>query len=86
MHFWVVGVGNVIGGTLVAAFWDQLGSSLALPYPKLNLLQSFGPAGGLLLTFVGLGICMLLVQLNANRFTRPRNKAHDREENADAVA
>ncbi|MNE29593.1 putative inner membrane protein [compost metagenome] len=85
MHFWVVGVGNVIGGTLVAAFWDQLGTSLALPYPKLNLLQSFGPASGLLLTFVGLGICMLLVQLNANRFTRFRKKAHDREKNTDAV-
>ena len=53
VHFWVVGVGNVIGGTLVAVYWDQLGTSLALPYPKINLLESFGPASGLLLTFAG---------------------------------
>ncbi|GLU38824.1 selenium metabolism membrane protein YedE/FdhT [Pseudomonas sp. NBRC 100443] len=86
VHFWVVGVGNVIGGTLVAVYWDALGSALALPYPKLNLLQMFGPGGGLLLTFAGLALCMLLVQLNANRFTRSRKPANEREQDADAVA
>jgi uncharacterized membrane protein YedE/YeeE len=86
VHFWVVGVGNVIGGTLVAVYWDALGSALALPYPKLNLLQMFGPGGGLLLTFAGLALCMLLVQLNANRFTRSRKTANEREQDADAVA
>lgn len=85
VHFWVVGIGNVIGGTLVAVLWDSLGGLLALPYPKLNLLQSFGPGGGLLLTFAGLGLCMLLVQLNANRFTRSRNCTDVRQENPDAV-
>ncbi|MFV3369762.1 selenium metabolism membrane protein YedE/FdhT [Pseudomonas sp. NY15435] len=86
VHFWVVGIGNVIGGTLVAVYWDQLGTSLALPYPKLNLLQEFGPGGGLLITFAGLALCMLLVQLNAQRFTRKR-KAYDvRNQDADAVA
>lgn len=86
VHFWVVGVGNVIGGTLVAVFWDQLGTSLALPYPKLNLLQEFGPGGGLLITFAGLALCMLLVQLNAQRFTRKRKANDVRNQDADAVA
>ncbi|MBD9677110.1 selenium metabolism membrane protein YedE/FdhT [Pseudomonas sp. PDM18] len=86
VHFWVVGVGNVIGGTLVAVYWDQLGTSLALPYPKLNLLQEFGPGGGLLFTFAGLALCMLLVQLNAQRFTRKRKPSDARHQDADAVA
>ncbi|MFS2122365.1 selenium metabolism membrane protein YedE/FdhT [Pseudomonas sp. Pseusp97] len=86
VHFWVVGVGNVIGGTLVAVYWDQLGTSLALPYPKLNLLQEFGPGGGLLITFAGLALCMLLVQLNAQRFTRKRKTTDARHQDADAVA
>ncbi|AGI23412.1 hypothetical protein H681_07680 [Pseudomonas sp. ATCC 13867] len=86
VHFWVVGIGNVIGGTLVAVYWDQLGTSLALPYPKLNLLQELGPGGGLLITFAGLALCMLLVQLNAQRFTRKRKPSDARHQDADAVA
>ncbi len=77
VHFWVVGVGNVIGGTLVAVYWDQLGTSLALPYPKINLLESFGPASGLLLTFAGLAVAMLLVHLNARRFQSKRSPARE---------
>lgn len=86
VHFWVVGIGNVIGGTLVAVYWDELGTRLALPYPKLNLLQAFGPGGGLLITFAGLALCMLLVQLNAKRFTRKRKPSDARHQDADAVA
>jgi len=72
MHFWVVGVGNVIGGTLVAAFWDELGGALALPYPKLNLLELFGPVGGLLVTYLGLALSLALVAANARRFSHAR--------------
>ena len=86
LHFWVVGLGNVIGGTLVAVYWDRLGSALALPYPRINLLQQVGPGSGLLLTFAGLALCLLLVQLNARRFTRPRKPVHDARQDADAVA
>ena len=86
LHFWVVGLGNVIGGTLVAVYWDRLGSTLALPYPRINLLQQAGPGSGLLLTFAGLALCLLLVQLNARRFTRPGKPVHDARQDADAVA
>lgn len=69
VHFWVVGIGNVIGGTLVAIFWDELGGALALPYPRINLLESLGAGTGLLLSLAGLILAMLLVYLNARRFT-----------------
>ena len=67
-HFWIVGIGNVIGGTLVAIFWDELGGALALPYPKINLLEYLGAGTGLLLSLAGLMLAMLLVYLNARRF------------------
>lgn len=68
VHFWIVGIGNVIGGTLVAIFWDELGGALALPYPKINLLEYLGAGTGLLLSLAGLMLAMLLVYLNARRF------------------
>lgn len=68
IHFWVVGIGNVIGGTLVAIFWDELGSVLALPYPKINLLEYLGTGTGLLFSLTGLALAMGLVYLNARRF------------------
>ncbi|HFH3311827.1 TPA: hypothetical protein ACGJTW_006410, partial [Pseudomonas aeruginosa] len=54
--------------------------------PKLNLLESFGPGNGLLLTFAGLALCLLLVQLNASRFTRPRKPNHEPDRQTDPVA
>lgn len=64
----MVGIGNIIGGTLVAIFWDELGGALALPYPKINLLEYLGAGTGLLLSLAGLMLAMLLVYLNARRF------------------
>lgn len=75
MHFWVVGLGNVIGGTLLAFWWDDLGAALATPYPKINLLDSLGPVPGLLLSVAGLVLALLLVSLNARRFTVSRSSA-----------
>ncbi|HTO17571.1 MAG TPA: selenium metabolism membrane protein YedE/FdhT [Pseudomonas sp.] len=77
VQFWVVGLGNVIGGTLVAVWWDELGGALALPYPKINLLESFSPGAGLLLTFVGLALAMWLVQLNSRRFKTTRSAVNE---------
>src|SRR5690606_40427170 len=79
VHFWVVGIGNVIGGTLVAVYWDELGTSLALPYPKIDLLESMGPGTGLLFSFAGLALAMWLVHLNARRFQPKRSAARSEE-------
>lgn len=61
VHYWWVGLGNVIGSTLLAYFWDDLAPSLATRWDKVNLLNSFGPLGGLLVTYGLLLTALLLV-------------------------
>lgn len=52
VHYWIVGVGNVIGSTLLAATWDYYAEPLATSFPKINLLESFGNYGGLVVSYV----------------------------------
>lgn len=61
VHYWWVGLGNVIGSTLLAYFWDDLAPSLATNWDKVNLLNAFGPLGGLLVTYGLLLIALLLI-------------------------
>ncbi|WP_066456118.1 selenium metabolism membrane protein YedE/FdhT [Castellaniella caeni] len=75
VHFWVVGIGNVIGGTLLAYWWDELGGALATPYPKVNLLELLGPNTALLFSVAGLSLGLLLVYLNSRRFIVNRSVA-----------
>lgn len=43
--FWVVGLGNIVGATVLAYAWDHLGfySVLTEGWPKLNLIEAWGP-------------------------------------------
>lgn len=52
--FWVVGVGNIIGATVLAYAWDHLGFYTALTdgWPKLNLIEAWGPYPALIGTIV----------------------------------
>lgn len=52
VHYWWVGLGNVIGSTLLAYYWDDLSPALATNWDKVNLLNTFGPLGGLLATYI----------------------------------
>ncbi|QWT46482.1 selenium metabolism membrane protein YedE/FdhT [Azospira inquinata] len=61
VHYWWVGLGNVIGSTLLAIYWDDLTPLLVTPYAKVNLLETFGPAGGLLVTYLLLAVALLAV-------------------------
>lgn len=61
VHFWWVGLGNVIGSTLLALVWDDLAPLIAINYDKVNLLKTLGPQGGLLATYVMLGLSLALV-------------------------
>lgn len=61
VHYWWVGLGNVIGSTLLAYFWDDLAPSLATSWDKVNLLNTFGPLGGLLVTYGMLLAALLLI-------------------------
>lgn len=45
VHYWWVGFGNIIGATILAYYWDDLGPWLATDFDKVNLLETFGPQG-----------------------------------------
>lgn len=51
VHYWIVGIGNVIGSTILAATWDYYAESIATSFPRINLLESFGNYGGLVVNY-----------------------------------
>lgn len=61
VHYWWVGVGNIIGSTILAFFWDDLSPALATHWDKVNLLTTFGPLGGLLVTYLLLFTALALI-------------------------
>ncbi len=61
VHYWWVGLGNVIGSTLLATVLGRYRRPLATHWQKVNLLNAFGPFGGLLATYLLLLIALLLV-------------------------
>ncbi len=73
VHFWWVGLGNIIGATILAYYWDNLAPSLATSYDKVNLLKVFGPLGGLAATYLLLLFAFLLVVAWEKRFFRSQN-------------
>lgn len=77
VHYWWVGLGNLIGATLLAASWERLSPLLATPYPQINLLAAFGPLGGLVVTYAGLALAMLAVVAWERRFFARRRAAQD---------
>ncbi|MGS6336593.1 hypothetical protein ACVGWV_03175, partial [Enterobacter asburiae] len=62
------GLGNVIGSTILAYFWDDLSPALATNWDKVNMLSTFGPIGGLLVTYAQLLFAFLLVVAQEKRF------------------
>ena len=74
IHFWWVGVGNIIGATLLAYFWDYLAPVLVLPYQKVNLLTEFGSLGGLAFTYGLLLLALVLILAWEKRFFRRRRQ------------
>lgn len=39
VHYWWVGLGNVIGSTILAYYWDDFAPALATDWDKINLLK-----------------------------------------------
>ncbi len=79
LHFWVVGLGNVIGATILTLAWDSaVFPYLAEPFPRLDLVKVFGFSTALLLTAIMLiGLYMwsdwrqsLKTTMLSRRFTR----------------
>lgn len=77
VHFWWVGFGNILGATILAYYWDDLSPSLATSYDKVNLLQTFGPLGGLLVTYLMLLAAFLLVVAWEKRFFRTKTQVNN---------
>ena len=77
VHFWIVGMGNVIGATLLAFTWDSFSVSLATSWPKINLLESFGQYGGLFMNYIFLFLLFLLIlKLERNYRFKLQNKGN----------
>ncbi|MFN6882925.1 selenium metabolism membrane protein YedE/FdhT, partial [Proteus mirabilis] len=72
IHFWWVGLGNVIGSTILAYYWDDFSAVLATDYDKINLLDTFGPVGGLAITYLLLGLSFILLLWWEKHFFRKR--------------
>ncbi|MCT4702181.1 selenium metabolism membrane protein YedE/FdhT [Enterobacteriaceae bacterium H20N1] len=75
VHYWWVGLGNVIGSTLLAYYWDDLSPALATSWDKVNLLTTFGPLGGLLVTYLMLFAAFALIVGWEKHFFRRKNIA-----------
>ncbi len=63
VQFFAVGVGNIIGATILAYGWDHFGvfNAFVKGWPQVNLISSFGWTGALLATGAFLGILYILV-------------------------
>ncbi|MBK4713752.1 MULTISPECIES: selenium metabolism membrane protein YedE/FdhT [Tenebrionibacter/Tenebrionicola group] len=83
VHYWWVGLGNIIGATILAYYWDALSPTLATRWDKINLLNTFGPFGGLLVTYLLLLFALALIIVQEKRFFRraPAPAAQTSEEN-----
>ncbi len=68
VHFWWVGVGNIVGATILAYYWDVFSAPLATNWDKVNLLDVFGPLGGLGMTYLLLGLSFVLILLWERHF------------------
>lgn len=71
-HFWWVGIGNIVGSTLLAYYWSSFSAPLATDWGKINLLESLGPISGLGLTYALLGLSFLGVILVERRYFQTR--------------
>lgn len=61
VHFWIVGVGNILGATILAYAWDHLGlyNALTEGWPAINLIEAWGPYQALFGTLLLLAIWFL---------------------------
>nr|WP_258443345.1 selenium metabolism membrane protein YedE/FdhT [Helicobacter sp. 16-1353] len=75
VHYWIAGVGNIIGTIILALTWDIYAPSIAYPYPKLNLLGVFGNYGGLVVNYVLLLAMLGLIIMYSRYFFKAKKQA-----------
>ncbi|MDE5592124.1 MAG: selenium metabolism membrane protein YedE/FdhT, partial [Helicobacter sp.] len=74
VHYWIVGVGNIIGSTLLAATWDYYAAPLATSFPKINLLEVFGNYGGLVVNYLALLLFLMLILAIEQNYFKKNNR------------
>jgi uncharacterized membrane protein YedE/YeeE len=80
VHYMLVGVGNILGSILLVLVWDKVAPVLAYNGPEVNLLKTFGPYGGLIITYVGLLVMLGLVYVYVKWYFRKVNKKQSVEQ------
>ena len=74
VHYWIVGIGNVIGASALALTWDYYAEPLATSFPRINLLESFGNYGGLIVNYIAL-IAFLVLILCCEKYYLAKRRA-----------
>lgn len=67
MQYVIVGIGNLVGSVLLAYTWKWYDKALATNFPKINLLESFGNYGGLLVNYALLMVLFFVILLIEKR-------------------
>jgi uncharacterized membrane protein YedE/YeeE len=80
VHYWWVGLGNVIGSTILAYCWDDVSPSW--PLGQGQPAEYLRPLGGLLVTYALLLVAFLLVVAQEKRFFRRAGVKTETQENA----
>ena len=74
IHFWWVGIGNVLGSLLLALSWDSLAPSLVYGYDKINMLKLFGTYGGLYVNYALMAASFAFVVWWERRFLAKKSQ------------
>lgn len=68
IHYFIVGIGNIIGTIILALTWDYYSVPLATSWQKFNLLDLFGNYGGLVVNYVLLLVTLFAIILYSKKF------------------
>jgi uncharacterized membrane protein YedE/YeeE len=76
VQFIAVGLGNIVGATILAYGWDHWGifNILVKGSPEVNLISSLGWSGALIATSAFFVILYLLVVLKEKAYTKKINR------------
>lgn len=74
VHYWIAGIGNIIGTILLALTWDYYSYPIATSWHKFNLLEIFGNYGGLIVNYVLLFAMLILIIAYSKIFFKRKNQ------------
>ena len=70
VHFWMVGIGNIIGAAALTLLWDQgIYQKLAAPWPKVDLVRTLGWPGAFVVVYGFLSLLYIFARMIEKRKT-----------------